>query len=52
MSALRVEDTDMSRSLQGFSGQRRTYILTILIETMRREGYEFQVSKTTGALQE
>lgn len=41
--ALRVEDTD---SADAFSVSGRGELhLTILIETMRREGYEFQVSR-------
>ncbi len=41
--ALRVEDTDQPDTLQ-VSGRGELH-LTILMETMRREGYEFQVSR-------
>ena len=41
--ALRVEDTDMPDRFT-VSGRGELH-LTILIETMRREGYEFQVSR-------
>jgi len=41
--SLRVEDTDSPDSLK-VSGRGELH-LAILIETMRREGYEFQVSK-------
>ena len=41
--SLRVEDTDSMDSLR-VSGRGELH-LAILIETMRREGYEFQVSK-------
>ena len=41
--ALRVEDTDSPEAF-GVSGRGELH-LTILIETMRREGYEFQVSR-------
>jgi GTP-binding protein len=41
--SLRVEDTDTMDSLR-VSGRGELH-LAILIETMRREGYEFQVSK-------
>lgn len=41
--SLRVEDTDSPDTLK-VSGRGELH-LTILIETMRREGYEFQVSK-------
>jgi len=41
--ALRVEDTDQTDSFQ-VSGRGELH-LTILMETMRREGYEFQVSR-------
>ena len=40
--ALRVEDTD---SPDRFAVSRGELHLGILIETMRREGYEFQVSQ-------
>lgn len=43
--SLRVEDTDSPDSLK-VSGRGELH-LSILIETMRREGYEFQVSKPT-----
>jgi GTP-binding protein len=43
--SLRVEDTDSPDSLK-VSGRGELH-LAILIETMRREGYEFQVSKPT-----
>lgn len=41
--SLRVEDTDTTESFR-VSGRGELH-LSILIETMRREGYEFQVSK-------
>ncbi|TVR56283.1 MAG: translational GTPase TypA [Gemmatimonadales bacterium] len=41
--ALRVEDTDQTDTFQ-VSGRGELH-LTILMETMRREGYEFQVSR-------
>ena len=41
--ALRVEDTDTNDAFV-VSGRGELH-LTILIETMRREGYEFQVSR-------
>ncbi len=41
--SLRVEDTDTTESFK-VSGRGELH-LSILIETMRREGYEFQVSK-------
>src|SRR5205814_8308605 len=41
--ALRVEDTDSAETLL-VSGRGELH-LAILIETMRREGYEFQVSR-------
>lgn len=41
--SLRVEDTDSTESFR-VSGRGELH-LSILIETMRREGYEFQVSK-------
>lgn len=41
--SLRVEDTDTTETLK-VSGRGELH-LSILIETMRREGYEFQVSK-------
>ena len=41
--SLRVEDTDSMDALK-VSGRRELH-LSILIETLRREGYEFQVSK-------
>ncbi len=41
--SLRIEDTDSPDALQ-VSGRGELH-LAILIETMRREGYEFQVSK-------
>ncbi len=41
--ALRVEDVDSSEAFTG-SGRGELH-LAILIETMRREGYEFQVSR-------
>lgn len=41
--SLRVEDTDSADSFK-VSGRGELH-LTILMETMRREGYEFQVSK-------
>ena len=41
--ALRVEDTD-STDTWTVSGRGELH-LTILMETMRREGYEFQVSR-------
>ncbi|MSR22395.1 MAG: translational GTPase TypA [Gemmatimonadetes bacterium] len=41
--ALRVEETDQTDTLQ-VSGRGELH-LTILMETMRREGYEFQVSR-------
>jgi GTP-binding protein len=41
--ALRVEETDLADAF-GVSGRGELH-LTILIETMRREGYEFQVSR-------
>ncbi len=48
--ALRVEDTD---SADAFSVSGRGELhLTILIETMRREGYEFQVSRPEVIFQE
>ena len=40
--SLRVEDTDTTEAFK-VSGRGEMH-LTILIETMRREGYEFQVS--------
>ena len=43
--SLRVEDTD-STDVFKISGRGELH-LSILIETMRREGYEFQVSKPT-----
>ncbi|MCL1845643.1 MAG: translational GTPase TypA [Defluviitaleaceae bacterium] len=43
--SLRVEDTD-STDIFKVSGRGELH-LSILIETMRREGYEFQVSKPT-----
>jgi GTP-binding protein len=43
--SLRVEDTD-STEIFKVSGRGELH-LSILIETMRREGYEFQVSKPT-----
>ncbi|MCL2456771.1 MAG: translational GTPase TypA [Defluviitaleaceae bacterium] len=43
--SLRVEDTD-STEIFKISGRGELH-LSILIETMRREGYEFQVSKPT-----
>ena len=41
--ALRVEDTDSHRHVDGVG--RGELHLSILMETMRREGYEFQVSR-------
>ncbi len=41
--SLRVEDTDVTDSFK-VSGRGELH-LSVLIETMRREGYEFQVSK-------
>ncbi len=41
--SLRVEDTDTTESFK-FSGRGELH-LSVLIETMRREGYEFAVSK-------
>ncbi len=41
--ALRVEDTDQPDTFT-VSGRGELH-LTILMETMRREGYEFQVSR-------
>ncbi|WP_291560707.1 translational GTPase TypA [Clostridium sp. UBA2485] len=43
--SLRVEETDSADSFK-ISGRGELH-LSILIETMRREGYEFQVSKPT-----
>lgn len=43
--SLKVEETDSADSLK-VSGRGELH-LSILIETMRREGYEFQVSKPT-----
>ncbi|HHW56936.1 MAG TPA: translational GTPase TypA [Clostridia bacterium] len=43
--ALRVEETDSTDSFK-VSGRGELH-LSVLIETMRREGYEFQVSKPT-----
>ncbi|MBE6068320.1 MAG: translational GTPase TypA [Clostridium lundense] len=43
--SLRVEETDTAESFK-VSGRGELH-LSILIETMRREGYEFQVSKPT-----
>lgn len=43
--SLRVEETDSADSFQ-VSGRGELH-LSILIETMRRQGYEFQVSKPT-----
>jgi GTP-binding protein len=43
--SLRVEDTDSTEVFK-ISGRGELH-LSILIETMRREGYEFQVSKPT-----
>lgn len=43
--SLRVEDTDSTDAFK-VSGRGELH-LSILIETMRREGYEFQVSKPT-----
>jgi len=43
--SLRVEDTDTTEVFK-ISGRGELH-LSILIETMRREGYEFQVSKPT-----
>jgi len=48
--ALRVEDTDEPDTLT-VSGRGELH-LTILMETMRREGYEFQVSRPTVILKE
>jgi len=48
--ALRVEDTDSTDSFK-VSGRGELH-LSILIETMRREGYELQVSKPTVILKE
>jgi len=45
MSALRVEDMDLPDSFRVLG--RGELQLAILIETMRREGYELQVSKPT-----
>lgn len=43
--SLRVEDTDRAECFK-VSGRGELH-LSVLIETMRREGYEFQVSKPT-----
>lgn len=48
--ALRVENTDTMDSFKVFG--RGELHLSILIETMRREGYEFQVSKPTVVIKE
>ncbi|MBC8161090.1 MAG: translational GTPase TypA, partial [Roseiflexaceae bacterium] len=48
--ALRVEDTDTAEAFS-VSGRGELH-LTILIETMRREGYEFQVSRPEVIYQE
>lgn len=48
--SLRVEDTDSMDALK-VSGRGELH-LSILIETLRREGYEFQVSKPEVLLQE
>ena len=48
--SLRVEDTDTTESFR-VSGRGELH-LSILIETMRREGYEFQVSKPEVILKE
>jgi len=48
--ALQVEDTDQADTFV-VSGRGELH-LAILIETMRREGYEFQVSRPTVILQE
>ena len=43
--SLRVEETDSPDSFKVYG--RGELHLSILIETMRREGYEFQISKPT-----
>ena len=48
--SLRVEDTDSTESFK-VSGRGELH-LSILIETLRREGYEFQVSKPEVLFQE
>jgi GTP-binding protein len=48
--SLRVEETDSADSFE-VSGRGELH-LSILIETMRRQGYEFQVSKPTVILKE
>ncbi|MCX8130073.1 MAG: translational GTPase TypA [Clostridia bacterium] len=48
--SLRVEETDSADSFK-VSGRGELH-LSILIETMRRQGYEFQVSKPTVILKE
>jgi len=48
--SLRVEETDSPDSFK-VSGRGELH-LSILIETMRREGYEFQVSKPNVILKE
>lgn len=48
--ALRIADTDMADAFS-VSGRGELH-LTILIETMRREGYEFQVSRPEVIFQE
>ena len=48
--SLRVEETDSPDSFK-VSGRGELH-LSVLIETMRREGYEFQVSKPTVIIKE
>ena len=50
MSGLRVEETDSTDSFK-VSGRGELH-LSILIETMRREGYEFAVSRPRVILKE
>ena len=48
--SLRVEDTDTTEAFR-VSGRGELH-LSVLIETMRRQGYEFQISKPNVILKE